>query len=77
VDISSVEKQNRTLQINLGFGAGANCWPAELMPEVPMKPRRGAVRLCAATGEDLEYHGRKNIGVKSANSKCGIAMCDM
>ncbi len=58
VPVGSVCKKG-FLQITVDSGAGASCWPAELMPEVPLKTKQRGVRFQAANGEDLRYHGRK------------------
>ena len=65
VKVGGVDK-GEMIQITLDSGAGASCWPAELLPEVPMKPKLKGVRFRAASGKDLHYHGRKDILLKPA-----------
>ena len=76
VDVMAVvggEPPTNKFQITLDSGAGASCWPAEWMPDVPMKPKQPGVKFRAANGDELEYFGRKDIGFcpLDGNGKCG------
>ncbi len=65
VKVGGVDK-GQMIQITLDSGAGASCWPAELLPEVPMKPKLKGVRFRAPSGEDLRYRGSKDICLAQA-----------
>jgi hypothetical protein len=73
VDVNAINKKE-VLQITLDSGAGASCWPVELLKEVPMKPRQKGVKFKAANGTELMYHGRKDIKFKPCG---GRASCNM
>jgi hypothetical protein len=73
-----VEREKReVVEATLDSGAGANCWPEGMLPEVPIKPRALGVRFVAANGQDLAYHGRKEIRFRSAESGGKGTVCQM
>ena len=76
VDVMAVvggETPTNKFQITLDSGAGASCWPAEWMPDVPMKPKHPGVKFRTANGDELEQFGRKDIGfcLMDGNGKGG------
>ena len=64
----------KSIEITIDSGAGASCWPQNLLKKVPMQPKARGVRFKAANGTELKYHGTKNIKFQ-ANGKGGV--CDM
>lgn len=78
VDVGKVEKKtSEVVEVTLDSGVGANCWPEGMLPEVPIKPRALGVRFVAANGQDLAYHGRKDIRFRAAESGGKGTVCQM
>ena len=73
VQKTEVEKDPKTkaIEIPVDSGAGASCWPAKLLKNIPMKEKDKDVRLKAANGTKLKYYGTKNIMFQSEG------ICDM
>ena len=56
--------KTKTVQITLDSGAGASCWPQNLLKKVPMQAKDKGVKFRAANGVEMKYHGTKNIKFK-------------
>jgi hypothetical protein len=67
--VHAVDEQKKMIEITLDSGAGASCWPAGLLPEVPLKPRQKGVRFRAANGEELKYFGKKDFKFRPLHGK--------
>ena len=72
VEINKVQKmevendpKTKAIEITVGSGAGASCWPAKLLKNIPMKEKDKGVRFKAANGTVLKYYGTKNIKFQS------------
>lgn len=68
VEVNKVDKMDldekpktKTVQITLDSGAGASCWPQNLLKKIPMHAKDKGVRFKAANGTELKYHGTKNV----------------
>ena len=81
IDVDTVQKEPNMCQSTLDSGAGASCWPKELMKDIPMKPKQKGVRFKAASGAELEYLGRTEITFHTTATKNGKTvkggMCNM
>ena len=53
--------KTKTVQITLDSGAGASCWPQNLLKKIPMHAKDKGLRFKAANGTELKYHGTKNV----------------
>ena len=72
VEINKVQKmevendsKTKAIEITVDSGAGASCWPAKLLKNIPMKEKDKGVRFKAANGTELKYYGTKNIKFQS------------
>ena len=81
VQVAKVERMDvdekskmKSVEITIDSGAGASCWPQNLLKKVPMQPKAKGVRFKAANGTELKYHGTKNIKFQT-NGEGGV--CDM
>ena len=80
VDVNRVETagagedaKKKTVEITIDSGAGASCWPASLLPEVPMQAKDKGVRFRAANGTELKYYGTKSINFRTdGGGACGM-----
>ena len=43
----------------LDSGAGVNVWPEGRREDIPMMPKRSGLRMCAASGTEIQNLGRK------------------
>jgi hypothetical protein len=80
VEVNKVDKMDvdepktKTVQITLDSGAGASCWPQNLLKKIPMQAKDKGVRFKAANGTELKYHGAKNIKFQVEG---GGGMCEL
>ena len=72
VEINKVQKmevendpKTKAIEITVDSGAGASCWPAKLLKNIPMKEKDKGVRFKAANGTELKYYVTKNIKFQS------------
>ena len=59
------DSKTKAIEITVDSGAGASCWPAKLLKNIPMKEKDKGVRFKAANGTELKYYGTKNIKFQS------------
>ena len=52
-------------------GAGANCWPAHLLPTSKLLPRMKGVKFIAAQGSEMKYFGTKSVRFRPLCSRDG------
>ena len=50
-------------------GAGVSVWPAGLLKNVPMEPKKGNLKMVAANGTEIVNLGRKTIRFKEARGR--------
>ena len=64
-------------------GAGASCWPVNLLKGIPMGPKAKGVKFKAANGTELKYYGMKSVrfvpqdGIKKTGEKMHGDLCEM
>ena len=54
--------------ITLDSGAGVNVWPHGKLKEVPMRPKKPGLKMCAANGTEIQNHGQKVIKFRGIDS---------
>ena len=79
VEINKVQKmeaendpKTKAIEITLDSGAGASCWPAKLLKNIPMKEKDKGVRFKAAYGTEQKNYGTKNIKFQSEGEICDM-----
>ena len=76
-------KKKKSIEVTLDSGAGAGCWPSDLLKEVPMGPKVKGVRFKVANGTELKYYGTKVVrfvpddAIKQNGQKMKNDMCEM
>ena len=54
--------------ITLDSGAGVNVWPQGKLKEIPMRPKKPGLRMCAANGTEIQNHGQTVIKFRGMES---------
>ena len=78
-----MKTKKKSIEVTLDSGAGASCWPSNLLKEVPMGPKVKGLRFKAANGTELKYYGTKVVrfvpddAIKQNGQKMKNDMCEM
>ena len=52
-------------------GAGVNVWPQGRPHDIPMMPKRSGIRMCAASGTEIQNLGRKIVQFRGVKAEAG------
>ena len=58
-------------EFTLESGAGVNGWPECCLQDIPLLPKRSDLRMCVATGTEIQNLGRKIVQFRGVKATTG------